>query len=196
MRSKGSPEFLKIGLEFANTVTVETGENCISCKAVDCKGPNSIFAALSVIIPTLVRKNNLEKTLRGSFSDTEFCKYLIRSGYIACRFRSRVKGTKDQWTKGVRRWKNRRWADPNNPEDMLHLRATLREFQARYSASWSIPETKILEFISALSNTDSLGSRSPFVFELAPWTRAGQMIPRSCFRVHRRYVFLETEQTL
>ena len=201
MRTKGSVEWLKVGLEFANAVTVEINDQRSSCSLVDCMGPNSVFAALSLSIPSITRTCEGHDVLKGAISSIELCKFLIKSGYESCRHRNRVKGTKDKWTKGVRRWKNRRWVDPDQADELAHLKANLDELKSRNPRLCTISEERLLEFLSVRpSNAESLQSSSVLVARKqcaanthAPRTKylrcTERTVPRVSFVPQCRYFF-------
>ena len=161
MRDKGSYECLNIGLAFANAITVENDQKRNLSRSIDCKGPNSVFSALSLSIPSITRTGEGNPS-KGAISDIEFCKFLLRSGFKACRHRSRLKGTKNKWTKGVRRWENRRWTDPSNPEELENFQAKLKELTSQNPHLDSISAPKLLSFLSARpekSNCQSLSGK-------------------------------------
>jgi len=97
MRAKASLEFLQFGAAFANSVTARWDE---SDQIISCKGPNSIFAALGHCIPTVV--NTVErKGLKGAFTEIQLNKHLARNGYRFVRYRYRLNGSKNKWSKRI-----------------------------------------------------------------------------------------------
>ena len=188
MRLKGSLEWLKFGLEFAEAVTVEIDDFRGKHGFVDCKGSNSVFAALSWSIPSIVRMKEDSTCVRGSISETELYKYLAKSGYVAYRHRSRVKGTKDRWTKGVCRWERRRWVDLKYADHLEHLRAKLIELRKFCTPSIFLSESRLFEFLSAKSNAEEqefAGAGLEPASEVEIFD-AKHLVPRGHFATHRR----------
>ena len=188
---KGSFECLTFGLEFANAITIvidETEQR--NFRPVDCKGTNSVFSALSISIPSVVRTSDCTRN-KGAISEIELFKFLVKSGYIPHRLRSRVKGTTDKWTKGINRWKCRRWVDTRKPDDMDHLRTKLEALRLFCSPTYSICERSLLEFLSARSEvkrTESdIGAAEPMDWKLCREQKA-IAIPREQLVMHRRWV--------
>jgi hypothetical protein len=128
-RPKASEHSLSQAHMFANAVTIVTGHKNKANMSVDRRGKFSIFGLISRCFPGLVRKVDGVAGNRSIMSEIELNKYLAKHGFIASRDRNRVKGTVDQWEKGKLRWKNRRWINPSNSEDLQHLRATLSEYK-------------------------------------------------------------------
>jgi hypothetical protein len=204
MRAKGSSEFLEIALDFANALTMHKDAELRMRNnlVVNCKGSNSIFAVLSLSIPGLVRTEDGKRTMRGAISETELCKFLIRSGYISYRERTRVKGTKDKWNKTVLRWKHRRWINLLNPDECMILKTKLTEIQARNKHGWSICESSLLKFLYAMvcenkpsakrgSNATIEGDQALQAEELklleTRWNHMEQVVPLPHLATHRRY---------
>jgi hypothetical protein len=155
MRPKASQLHLHIAAAFANAITVRNDDTKINLEnnihAVKCRGPTSIFSALNICIPDIVRQSvDGNILLKGAVSEIELNKFLSRSGYISSRLRNRIKGTKDKWTKGFQRWKFLRWLDPRNPEELRHLRTQLAEIPIRFPGSYFIHESRLIDFISNL----------------------------------------------
>lgn len=211
MRAKGSSDNLMIGLEFANAITIYQDYEKASCNgvAVNCKGKNSVFAALSVCLPDLVRIEDTRKALRGAISETELCKFLIRSGYVPYRQRSRVKGTKDKWNKTVLQWKHRRWINPLNPEECMTLKAKLAALQDRLCHSGSISEKSLLSFLCTIACDFKLNAKARRGPMQAPenepasqaealeklemrWQQMEHVVPNPYIVTHRRFVPLQT----
>ena len=182
MRSKGCAEWLDVGLEFANAVTVENDNHRSWFRLVDCKGPNSVFAALSLSMPSIARISDGQNQLKGAISAIEFCKFLVKSGYEPYRHRNRVKGTKDKWTKGVQRWKNRRWVDLNNADELLLFQAKLEALKPQISCLCTLSERRLFEFLSTRpSNANCLQSSlepDPSQIHLCC---TGRTVPRAFF---------------
>jgi hypothetical protein len=159
MRPKASPQHLQIAAAFANAVTIRSSEpklnNEVFPFVVKCKGPTSVFSALKVCIPDIVRSSNdYSYTIKDAVSEIELNKFLVRSGYVSLRHRSRVKGTKDKWTKGFQRWRFLRWLDPRNPEELSQLKENIAEIPNRFPGSYSIHETELVHFILNLESID------------------------------------------
>ncbi len=166
MRPKASPLNLHIAAAFASAVTVHRGEDSKPIEkflpVVKCKGPMSIFSALKVCIPDIVRlPDESESVLKGAVSEIELNKFLARSGYVSSRLRNRIKGTTDKWTKGFQRWKSIRWVDPRNPDELTQLRTKLAEIQALFPGPYSIYESQLLHFILNLQSVDDDCSSVP-----------------------------------
>jgi len=189
MRTKGSIQCLSFGLEFANAVTVEIDENHSAPCLVDCNGPNSVFAVLHMCVPSIVRTDANSNPIKGAISSIEFRKFLAKSGYESCRHRSRVRGTKDKWTKGIKRWKNRRWIDPDNADELAHFKTKLDKLKSCSSRFGSICEIKIVEFLSSRSRivdlpSDKAKELSTSKLQLCCKKRA---VPRVSFTTQCRY---------
>jgi hypothetical protein len=152
MRPKASQLHLRIAAEFANAVTMRTEESKLSQDffpyIVRCKGPTSIFSALKVCIPDIVRlSDDSSYILKDAVSEIELNKFLARSGYTSTRHRNRVRGTKDKWTKGFQRWRFRRWLDPRNPDELRQLHICIAEINNLFPGSHSIHETELVHFM-------------------------------------------------
>ena len=121
-----------------------------------CKGPTSIFAALKVCIPDIVRLSDEFSfsgyILKDAVSEIELNKFLSRSGYLSSRYRNRIRGTKDKWTKGFQRWKFLRWLDPRNPEELRQLSTQIGEIRKRFPGSYTIHDSELVNFISNLQS--------------------------------------------
>ena len=73
---------------------------------------------------------------------------LTKCGFESFRYRHRIKGTKNRWSKGHRFWKHIRWLDPRVPSELCLLNKLLEE--QRFPTSFSRRFSRLLEFISAL----------------------------------------------
>jgi hypothetical protein len=190
MRPKASQQNLQIAAAFANAVTIQDCDtkHFNTLALVNCKGSCSIFAALSVCIPDIVRwpeKHDLFGT--AGVSEIELNKFLARSGYTSVRHRNRIKGTNDKWTKGFQRWKNRRWADARNFEELRQLWAQLAEIPIRFSVSYSINKSELEIFLLNLLHYPGACDRGlepegePDVDD-CPWRQGGSlsMAPFAC----------------
>ena len=165
MRTKASQLHLHIAAAFANAVTVRNSDEQwpLDSLYVNYRGPSSIFSALKVSIPQIIRLSASDdhKGKKGAVSEIELNKFLARSGYISIRHRNRIKGTKNKWTKGFRRWKHLRWADTRNSEELRELRAKLEEIQIQFSGFCFINESELGTFLSNLKYKPNEGSSPP-----------------------------------
>jgi hypothetical protein len=162
MRAKGYLEYLKIGLDFANALTVPMGDDEYTGKyptVVKCKGRNSVFAALSSTIPCIVRLGAVSKSPKGAISESEFCRFLNKSGYISYRQRSRIRGTTDKWNKGVLRWRYRRWRDPHDPDELVVLKAKIHEFRSKVAHLSLFCEDGLLEYLRVIARNSELDAQ-------------------------------------
>jgi hypothetical protein len=152
MRPKASELHLNIAAAFAKAVTLTLNDDSkLNSPNVKCKGPTSIFSALKVCIPEIVRLPNSDCILHNTaVSEIELNKFLSRSGFVSSRCRNRVKGTTDKWTKGFQRWKSIRWLDPRSPEELSQLQTKLAEISDLSNAAYSIHESQLIHFISNL----------------------------------------------
>ena len=152
VRPKASKENLHIATTFVDAVTTKVTSNgphkCKFRSMVDCKGRNSLFAALKIGIPDLVRTKELDLSAKKhAVSDVELNKFLVQYGYESFRFRHRIRGTLDKWSKGIQRWKNIRWINPRNIEESNRLRCQLAIFSASLSEEYPIMEDNLLKFL-------------------------------------------------
>ena len=86
---------------------------------------------MQICLPALVRQGS-ESSEKGSVSEIELFKFLRRIGYSSFRFRHRIRGTTDQWSKGFQRWKNLRWIQMENSLEMRRFKekiSTMTFFQ-------------------------------------------------------------------
>jgi hypothetical protein len=218
MRAKASLEYLRIAAAIADCITISTNEldARYSSYVIRCRGPGSIFAALKVGIPEIVRPEG-DKSRQGPISEIELYKFLSRSGYVAYRFRHRIRGTKDMWSKGVHLWRHRRWLDPRVPEELSLIRLKLAQFKARISGSYIIQQSQLLSFLAFVASEDTDGieetssdqmsgnddfknppgnySSKAHHFSLVPaghsqqmWCEEFEAVPHSAFTTIRRFV--------
>ncbi len=184
MRPKASQKHLQIAAAFANAVTVRSDDSKSNQEIFPhllCKGPKSIFSALKVCIPDIVRQSgHCTNVLNDAVSEIELNKFLSRCGYVSIRHRNRVRGTKDKWTKGFHRWRFLRWLDPRNPVELKQLQAQIAEIPSRYPGSYSIHESELVQFISNLQSIDeeAQSSRGAGLQLASPGAPGGSGAPR------------------
>ena len=142
-RAKGSPEFLKIARTVANAITCSSPEDNLVCP-VYCKGKQSVFAAVSRALPTLVRSKHDTSASRHAISEVELNKVLAQEGYVSCRRRNRIQGSRNKWETGFRYWKERRWCDSLNAIDVAHMHSHL--------AQLNLPASEYSRVFDALVN--------------------------------------------
>jgi hypothetical protein len=156
VRPKASQENLKIAATFAEAVTVtfpeKAGKSMPACLPVDCKGSRSIFSALVEAIPDIVRQSSDSNSIHSTVSEVEFNKFIARLGYTSFRYRHRIRGTVDKWSKGVQRWKHVRWVNPCDSSDLSHLRQGLADLRSRFPCQQTLNEDKIIRFLQSISN--------------------------------------------
>ena len=163
MRAKVCQEYLTLGAAFANAATIQSSEvNPDSWVA--CRGPESIHAALAKSVPNITRGSDGSLGCKGAMSEFELNKFLKSSGYKPHRIRNRIKGATNMWTKGVFRWKNRRWVDICNADELQHMKAKLADMKLE-SQSIEIAEHRLIEFLSEVisdqTTRESMGNASP-----------------------------------
>ena len=149
MRPKASQDNLQFAAAFAECLSVRSDDLRANTTAIRCKGPTSLFAALRIGIPEIVR-DHYGVGQKGAVSEIELNKFLVRSGYITFRYRQRIRGAKDKWSKGVHLWKHIRWLDPSSPNDLDLIKRQLSQLRLRFSGSYSIRESEVLSFLSSL----------------------------------------------
>ena len=163
VRPKPSFDTLDIAGDFAEIVTVKimSRRRPKSSVKVECKGPNSIFAAIKCCLPHLARVKN-EPAKKGAVSEVQLNKYLIRVGFIPYRHRQRVVGEPEKWSKGCQQWANVRWIDLCNPEEVQRLRERLPDIALRFPKKFTVCEESLFTF---LNNVNSQTENDPFPFD-------------------------------
>ena len=141
VRPKASPEKLDVALCFANAVTIEKEEKNKLQLPVDRHGDATIFSVLRNCLPILV-----DSLFRDSVSETQLNKHLKANGYHPFRQRQRIKGTSNLWKKGRLCWKNRRWVDPADDDDLSNLRNRITELNI-YFPSAKVNICKVIDNI-------------------------------------------------
>jgi hypothetical protein len=167
VRPKASEENLKIAFEFATSITSNILDMKNEFSQVECKGLNSIFAALRFCLPMLVRRGQSrvaagedgmakarEFTERNKMTEIELNKYLSKNGFIKWRCRYRIRGT-HSWGKEYLRWKSLRWINPKSIEDMAVLNSRLVEMVDRYPCTSSLDRDALISFLSKASSASS-----------------------------------------
>ena len=152
VRPKASKENLHIATSFADAVTTKVTSNgphkCKIKSMVDCRGQNSLFEALKIGIPDLVRTKELDLSARRqAVSEIELNKFLVQYGYVSFRSRRRIQGDLDKWSQGIQRWKNIRWINPRNIEESNRLRSQLANICASLPDEYPIMEDNLLKFL-------------------------------------------------
>ena len=141
-RAKGAAAFLEIAKELANVITLHTSEDndaaTDAATPVFCKGSQSIFAAVGLAMPDIVRAQdkapiNPDKKCRQAISEIELNKKLAQNGYTSSRRRNRIQGSRNKWETGYRYWRNRRWVDTKSATDVAHMRSHLAELELEAS---------------------------------------------------------------
>ena len=121
-RPKACEESKTFACSFALAVTAQRTDERDGNR-IDCKGQYSIFALLQRCYPSVIREGTESRVNRTGVSEVEFNKLLSNMGFASCRERHRVtRQNVTRWSKGMKRWYNRRFVDPSRPSDMLHLR--------------------------------------------------------------------------
>ena len=142
VRPKASEVNKAIARIFADTVTVETTSSNDqrtwfdkSNPTVDCRGQKSIFQALVLCLPNIVRevKDQAVKNRKG-VTEVELNKFLTSSGYVSSRRRLWNSDSRMQWH---REWCDRRWINPQCRRDLAHVQKQLLKFQ-RYPEARSL----------------------------------------------------------
>ena len=139
VRPKASDRNKTLAGCFADIVTVEQPHDHTvvdeeGSSPVACKGPKSIYAALAICLPSILRAPwSQAMTNRTGITEVELNKVLISRGFKTCR-RRRLHETPIIWH---RQWEGRRWVNCKNPdgismerskngscffEDILHVR--------------------------------------------------------------------------
>ena len=127
-RAKGSPAFLEMAKCLADGITMESHSNDDEAAPVYCNGAQSIFGAVGMAMPTLVR-TQVNPQYRQAISEIELNKVLAQAGYVSRRRRNRVPGSKNKWESGFRYWSNRRWCNSFDAGDMVHLHSHLAKLK-------------------------------------------------------------------
>lgn len=159
VRPKASQEKLQFALLFADAISTNSIKEGGDCRfLVDRKGDASIFSLLSSCLPNLV-----DIQYRDAVTQVQLNKHLVKCGYIPFRQRNRIKGTTDQWDRGVSRWKNRRWVDPNDKHDLSHLQMRLQDLRKLIYPETIATETVIkhLKGIHRLNSNNTPMCRIP-----------------------------------
>jgi hypothetical protein len=160
VRPKASLEMLQISGAYAEAVTVRlVTSSAIKYPKIACKGFTSIFAALKIGLPNMIRSGR-EPAMNGAVNEIQLNKYLIRIGFKAYRYRKRVIGKSDQWSKGLQLWQNLRWVNVDDPEELRIMRQRLSELTARFPKKLIFLEDRLLDFLSSvnsLAETDAEG---------------------------------------
>jgi hypothetical protein len=154
VRAKASQENLKAAATFADIVTitvpVQSRKSKFAGSPVDCKGPLSIFSALAASIPEIVRTSDDGTTKRTAVTEAEFNKFFARLGYTSFRYRHRIPGKIDKWSKGIKRWRNIRWVNPCDPSDLDHLRQGLAKIRSEFPSRSSLIEGPVIQFLQSI----------------------------------------------
>jgi hypothetical protein len=149
VRPKASEENLKIALGFAKSITLSCSDVKNSGYVVRCKGSASLFSALSLCLPKLVRGSVVNGAEgRESISEIEFNKYLAQNSFTKLRCRNRIPGTRNKWDKEYLRWNSVRWMNPNEPEDLEMLKSRLDELINCHPCTSSLDHDSLLSFLS------------------------------------------------
>jgi hypothetical protein len=130
VRPKASDTNKAIARIFADTLTVKVSDAQNqkswfqkSSIAVDCRGPKSIYQALKLCLPKIVREiKDQVITNRKGIAEVELNKLLTSSGYLSSRRRLWNSDSKVRWH---REWCDRRWINLTSPEDLLHVQRQL-----------------------------------------------------------------------
>ena len=152
-RPKASDRSKHISCSFANSVTYTRIDERDGHR-IECKGPNSIFSLLSTCLPELVRESrDLHPVNRTGVSEVELNKFLTSSGFIPCRERHRISSSNmTKWSKGIKRWSNRRWIDPRRPGDLFYLNTRFAEMYELFPETRVITVSGIVQFLLVLSS--------------------------------------------
>jgi hypothetical protein len=85
----------------------------------------------------------------------EFNKVLLKSGFSTHRRREIIDKTKGELSRGRRRWRSRRWTNPEKADDLEHLVSSLN---AMYDL---FPETRYLHTEGLIKELTEHSARSP-----------------------------------
>jgi hypothetical protein len=149
MRPKASLGNLQLAAAFADSLSVLSEDSRVNAAAIRCRGPTSYFAALKVGIPEIVRAHD-GGGQKGAISEMEFNKFLASLGYVSFRYRHRIRGTKDKWSRGVQLWKHFRWLDPGIPDELDLIKSQLSQLKTRFPGTYSIEENEIISFLASI----------------------------------------------
>jgi hypothetical protein len=154
VRPKPSLENLQISGAFAEAITVKLDtRSTINYVKVECRGSNSIFAAIKICLPHLTRMRS-EPAKKGAVTEIQLNKYLAQIGFKQLRYRKRILGSSHKWTEGCHHWKNLRWIQVRNPYELQYLRHRLAEITARFPKKLNFQEDKLFAFLSSVSPLD------------------------------------------
>ena len=153
VRPKASDRNKKIASYFADTITVEqpksrpnVDQNLSSF--VYYKGPHSIYEALVICLPTIVRESRDKAcSNRKGITEVELNKALVARGYESSRQRV-FNGSTWAWRRG---WYGRRWVNGDNPEDVDHVKVGIRALQ-HFPEARSLTLDAIFRVVSSLAS--------------------------------------------
>jgi hypothetical protein len=160
-RPKACERSKRIACLFANAVSCNRVDDRDGNR-IDCKGPQSIFTLLATCLPELVRDSkDMHPANRTGVSEVELNKFLTSSGFLACRERHRISSsTITKWSKGIKRWSNRRWMDPRKPGDLFLLNARMTELHQAFPETRRVSTSETVQFLLVL--TSQSASSQPF----------------------------------
>jgi hypothetical protein len=143
VRPKPSHEKLRLAVFFANAVTRERIQSNDDCNLlIDRKGDTSIFNLICTCLPCF------DSQQRDVVTEVQFNKHLVKCGYIPFRYRNRIRGTTDQWEKGLPRWKNRCWANPFNDDELTLIQSRLKALRDLFPDERISPEEIVKHLIA------------------------------------------------
>jgi hypothetical protein len=176
VRPKASEENLEIAAKFVNAITVSEAQ-CPTRKnigQINCRGSNSLFAALRQCLPILTRLP--KEAALDAVSEIELNKYLARLGYVSYRYRHRIRGTVDKWSKGLQRWRNLRWINTKNLAELEMLHVLIAELVRQFPRVSSLHHGFLVYFLSnkSSSHDDSSMPESDDVHDASPLRFASQ----------------------
>jgi hypothetical protein len=153
VRFKGSERNKQIAVLFSNTVSV-SGE--ASETNIPCVGPQSLFTAFSKCFPLLARDVKSSATVYAdAVSMIEMNKSLLIAGYCIFRKRERIPGN---CKRGTRRWKYRRWANPDSRDEMGHLVSKLKELHDLFPETRCVNSDHLIYLLSEIINDTNRSS--------------------------------------
>jgi hypothetical protein len=131
VRPKASDRNKTIAACFAEIVTMDIPKvtsfsEQSEAASIDCKGPNSIYNAMILCLPSIVRESkehNIKN--RKGLTEIELNKVLVARGFEAGRRRVQL-GSALIWHK---QWFGRRWVNVTNAKDILHIKRGLQTLQ-------------------------------------------------------------------